>query len=488
MAKRNVCWGSALLVALLMLVPFTASAQQGSGIAGEVTDDTGGVMPGVTVEATSPALIERVRTAFSDGEGRYNIINLVPGTYSVTFTLPGFSTIVREGVVLTAGFTANIDAAMQVGGIEETITVTGASPLVDVQNTVAQTSVTTELLKSLPTGAGFTAQSLITLVPGVTGTADVGGSSGIYRGNGQSGGLFFHGKSDVSVQYDGMGTAAPTGTAIPYVLNKRFASETVLETGGGNAESEATLVMNLIPQEGGNQFSFGAFGTYTNDSLQSDNLTDELKAQGVTHTNEQLKFYNADITVGGPIKQDKVWFFAAGRAARNINTVPGVFFNAGQGTPHYVPDLDRPAYRTEWMRSGGGRITWQASQRNKIGVFTDFQTFFNRGRGNLPRQRRIGSNSTSRQRRCIRPPGPRRCPTGFWSKAACRTCGAGGPTRLRERRSLRQIRTTSAPLRRRPVFDTARGRATQMSPTSTASPSGPLCLTSPGPMRSRQGF
>ena len=376
--NRLTCFSSAVVVALVMLVASTASAQ---GIAGTVSDDTGGVLPGVTIEATSPALIEGVRTAFSDGEGRYNIINLVPGTYSVTFTLPGFSTIIREGVVLTAGFTANIDAAMQVGGIEETITVTGASPLVDVQNTVAQTSVTTELLKSLPTGAGFTAQSLITLVPGVTGTADVGGSSGIYRGNGQSGGLFFHGKSDVSVQYDGMGTAAPTGTAIPYVLNKRFASETVLETGGGNAESEATLVMNLIPQEGGNQFSFGAFGTYTNDTLQSDNLTDELKALGVTHTNEQLKFYNADITMGGPIAQDKVWFFAAARAARNINTVPGVFFNAGQGTPHYVPDLDRPAYRTEWMRSGGGRVTVQANQKNKLGFFTDFQTFFNRGRG-----------------------------------------------------------------------------------------------------------
>ena len=376
--NRLAFLSSAVLVTMLILAPSTASAQ---GIAGLVADDTGGVLPGVTVEASSPALIEGVRTAFSDGQGLYNIINLVPGTYSVTFTLPGFSTIIREGVVLTAGFTANIDAAMQVGGIEETITVTGASPLVDVQNTVAQTAVTTELLKTLPSGGGFAAQSLITLVPGVTGTADVGGSSGLYRSNGQSGGLFFHGKSDVSVQYDGMGTAAPTGTAIPYILNKRFASETVLETGGGNAQSNATLVMNMIPQEGANQFSFLTAGTYTNDSLQADNLTQELKDQGVTHTNEQLKFYNFDTTVGGPIAQDKVWFFAAVRAARNINTVPGVFFNAGQGTPFYVPDLDRPAYRTEWMRSGGGRITWQATPKNKISGFTDVQRFFDRGRG-----------------------------------------------------------------------------------------------------------
>ena len=252
MTRKRLACVSGVVLALLILVPLSASAQQGSGIAGEVTDDTGGVLPGVTVEATSPALIEGVRTAFSDGEGRYNIINLLPGTYSVTFTLPGFSTIIREGVVLTAGFTANIDAAMQVGGIEETITVTGASPLVDVQTTVAQSTVATELLETLPTGGSFLAQALITLVPGITGTADVGGSSGLYRSNGQSGGLFFHGKSDVTVLYDGMGTSSPYGTAIPYVMNTAFTSETVMETGGGNAQSNATLVMNMIPQEGGN--------------------------------------------------------------------------------------------------------------------------------------------------------------------------------------------------------------------------------------------
>ena len=376
--NRIAYFSGAVLVALLMLVPSIASAQ---AIAGSVADDTGGVLPGVTVEASSPALIEGVRTAFTDGEGLYNIINLVPGTYSVTFTLPGFSTIIREGVVLTAGFTATIDAAMQVGGIEETITVTGASPLVDVQTTVAQSSVTTELLKSLPTGGGFTAQSLITLVPGVTGTADVGGSSGIYRSNGQSGGLFFHGKSDVIVLYDGMGTSSPNGISIPYVLNSEFASETVMETGGGNSESNATMVMNLIPREGANNFSFRTAGTYTNDSLQSDNLTQELRDQGVEFTNDLLKFYNFDLTVGGPIAQDKVWFFAATRAARNKNLVPNVFFNNGIGTPFYVPDPTRKGFRTEWMRSGGGRVTWQASPRNKLSGFADFQSFFNRGRG-----------------------------------------------------------------------------------------------------------
>jgi len=367
----------------VLAVPAAAAAQQTSGIAGSVADDTGGVLPGVTVAATSPALIEGSRIAFTDGQGNYNVVNLVPGTYSVTFTLPGFATIIREGVVLTAGFTANIDAEMAVSGIEETITVTGASPLVDVQNTVAQQSLTTEQLETLPTGLKAVASSLIALVPGVTGTADVGGTSGLYRANGQSGALFFHGKSDAEMLFDGMGIADPNGVSIIYMVNTAFSSETVLETGGGNAESKATMVMNLIPQEGGNRFSGLLDARYSNDGLQADNLDQGLIDQGVTFTNEMLQFYNVDATLGGPIAQDKVWFYAAARAARNKNTVPGVFFNQAIGSPslEYVPDETRRAYRTEWMRSIGGRITWQASERNKIGVFADFQSFFNRGRG-----------------------------------------------------------------------------------------------------------
>ena len=197
--SRDALLVAPLLVAPLLLVPLAAPAQQASGIAGSVTDDTGGVLPGVTVEVASPALIEGSRVVFADNQGNYNVVNLIPGTYSVTFTLPGFATVIREGVVLTAGFTANIDAEMAVGGIEETITVTGASPLVDVQNTVAQQSLTTEQLETLPTGLKAVASSLIALVPGVTGTADVGGTSGLYRANGQSGALFFHGKSDVEM-------------------------------------------------------------------------------------------------------------------------------------------------------------------------------------------------------------------------------------------------------------------------------------------------
>src|SRR3982074_2656811 len=110
----------------LVCLPATAWAQAETGnIAGVVRDTTGAVMPGVTVEAASPALIERVRSVVSDGQGLYRIVNLRPGMVTVTFTLPGFGTVKREGIALTTGFTANVNAELKVGSLEETVTVTG---------------------------------------------------------------------------------------------------------------------------------------------------------------------------------------------------------------------------------------------------------------------------------------------------------------------------------------------------------------------------
>ena len=139
--------GFGMLVGALLFAP-TASAQNTGGIGGVVTDTSGGVLPGVTVEASSPALIEGVRVVFTDGEGRFNIIDLRTGTYDVSFTLPGFSVILREGISINAGVTANVSVELQVGALEETITVTGESPLVDVQNVRRQTAVTNEVLET----------------------------------------------------------------------------------------------------------------------------------------------------------------------------------------------------------------------------------------------------------------------------------------------------------------------------------------------------
>ena len=379
---KLVCLSIVVLVGVEGLVPVTAEAQQTSGITGEVLDDTGGVLPGVTVTAASPALIEQQRVAISDGQGRYTFIDLRPGTYSVTFNLPGFNTVIREGIELTAGFTATVNIELDVGGIEETITVTGASPVIDVQNVRQQTTITKDLFETLPSGSkGF--MSMARMIPGMSGPTDAGGASGLYSAN-SAHAATLHGKGSTKMSYDGMQTSNLAGTGhTSYVMNPSTAEETMVETGGISAESDASgLRINLIPKEGGNTFSGGTDFTFANQHMQSDNLTEELQARGLTATSRLLHIYDVNGTIGGPIKRDKVWFFLATRFSGNKNDAQaGVFFNKTQGTPFYTPDLDRPSFRKEWLQSQAARVTWQVSQTNKINGFVDIQQYETRGRG-----------------------------------------------------------------------------------------------------------
>src|SRR5713226_4417475 len=154
-----------MLVAIVAAL-VTATAGQAQTIAGTVRDATGAVMPGVTVEAASPALIEKVRSAASDGAGQYRIVNLSPGIYTVTFALAGFTSVKREGIELTGNFTATVNAEMRLGTLEETITVSGVTPLVDVQSVTKQTVFTRDVLDVLP--AARSIQGAAVLIPGVT--------------------------------------------------------------------------------------------------------------------------------------------------------------------------------------------------------------------------------------------------------------------------------------------------------------------------------
>jgi hypothetical protein len=355
-------------------LPHPAGAQQASGIAGIVRDSTGAVLPGVTVEASSPALIEKARTVVTDSEGRYNVVDLRPGSYAVTFALAGFNTVRREGVELTSGFTATVNADMPIGALEETVTVTAASPLVDVQNTRRQTVLSDELLATLPTGTQGVG-TIITVTPGVSGAVDVGGSAGAYRAMGTPQSVAFHGRVGMKVTYDGHNILNMAGDGnVSYIINSQTVEEMVLESGGISAESSSSgISTNGVPKEGGNRYSFSLTGLFTNDSLQSENLSDDLKARGMTTTDKTLHVYDTGMTAGGPISRDRLWFFGAIRAMGSKNVKGGVFYNETQGTPVYTPDLDRPADRREYNRFFAGRVTWQASARNKVNVFADLQ-------------------------------------------------------------------------------------------------------------------
>ena len=183
--------GARLATRLLFISMFCASvtniawAQSAvtGGITGLVRDTTGAVLPGVTVEASSPTLIEKVRSVVTDAEGRYNIIELRPGSYTVTFTLPGFSPVRREGIELTAGFTAPVNAELRVGSVEETVIVSTAAPVVDTQNVRTQNVLSPDVLDTLPTGRNLSGYVALTLGMSVAGAPDVGGITGELNGN-----------------------------------------------------------------------------------------------------------------------------------------------------------------------------------------------------------------------------------------------------------------------------------------------------------------
>jgi len=382
MARALVVGVTLGVVCLLLPTDVRAQATTASGIAGVVRDSSGGVLPGVTVDAASPALIEKVRTAVSDGEGRFNITDLRPGTYVVTFTLPGFSTFVRDGIVLSAGFTATVNADMRVGTVEETITVTGEAPLVDTQSARRQTVISHELLNVLPSSVK-NLNNLVTLTLGFKGNEGFDITGG-YTGQVGSAGPpatagpganvnAYHGKGGQKVNLDGMSIMHAQGNQ-GYNQNQELIQETVLSTSGITAETNADgITINLVPKEGGNIFSGNVHGLYSGEKLQGSNLSDALRARGLRTVTTVLEVFDVGATLGGPIVRDRLWFFGSYRQWGNDRGAAGKFYNLTQGTAFYTPDPNRPAYTHEWMESKAVRLTWMVTPRNKINLFGDHQ-------------------------------------------------------------------------------------------------------------------
>jgi carboxypeptidase family protein len=367
---------AASLMAML-LVPAAAHAQGSTGlgaIAGVVKDASGAVMPGVTAEAASPALIEKVRAAVTDAQGQYKIVELPPGVYTVTFSLAGFATLRREGVELTANFTAPVNVEMHVGQLEEMVTVAGASPLVDVQNVVQQKVLTRDLLDAVPTNKsllGFAAFVPAIIVP-IT-AQDVGGSKGEFSVR-----MTVHGgkPGDQRLLQDGMNynSLEPGGTGRGFFINPATASEFTLEQGAGNAEySGGGVNINLVPKSGGNRFEGYFFTSWTDHNLQANNLTPAIQAQGLTAVNGVNDIYDLNGAVGGPLRKDKLWFYSAHRHWGDTTRVAGVYLDATEGRPIYTPDLSHQALTIEHNQADNLRLTWQATPRNRVTLSEDYQ-------------------------------------------------------------------------------------------------------------------
>jgi hypothetical protein len=355
---------------VLLFVPVMSIAQTAvsGSIAGTVRDTTGAVLPGVTIEASSPALIEKVRVAVTDDSGQFKLVDLRPGTYSVTFSLAGFNVIKVEGIQLTSGFTATVNGDMKVGAIEETVTVTGASPVVDVQNVMQQKQISRDTLDALPTGK--TVQAFAALLPGAAMPAtsqDVGGNRGEIPGSN----FGIHGSraADMKILQDGMRTSSmeSTSSGRGIVYNTATVEEITLQTNGMSAESETGGVqLNYVPRTGSNQLKGYGVASYVNNAWQGNNVTDALRRRGLTKPTEIKRIYDYSGALGGPVKADQLWFFTAHRWWGSEQYFPNNYYNKTQSSWFYTPDLDRPAFSSDLNRDSSVRMTWAPTSKNKL--------------------------------------------------------------------------------------------------------------------------
>ena len=353
------------VVMVSLLIPSAAYAQ--AAITGVVKDASGGVLPGATVEAASPVLIEKIRTVITDASGQYRIVDLRPGTYSVTIKLQGFTTVKREGIELSGSFVATVNADLKVGSLEETITVTGESPIVDVQSTKSQQIIDRTTLAAIPSSRNI--NGIQAIIPGVTMSGDSGGINGSMQG----GAAAIHGgrANDSRIYADGINMGwAGTGGGGGQMPQVAAAQEIAMTISGGLGEAETSnLVFNAIPREGSNIFS-GQFNySGSNDTLQGSNYTQALKDAGLRAPFELIKVYDVSGMYGGRIKRDKLWFYLVYRQVGGERTVPGMFTNKNAGNPNsWFVDFDKSkqAFNNSLERQGTIRLTWQATPRNKF--------------------------------------------------------------------------------------------------------------------------
>jgi hypothetical protein len=349
-----------LLVLAVLIVPLAALAaagQDAAGIIGQVTDESGGVLPGVTVTATGPALQVPEVTAVTDERGEYRLTPLPIGTFEVVYSLSGFQVIRREGLRLTVGFVAKVDVVLKVGALEESVTVSGAAPVVDVTSAASSTHMTEETLELTPTGrVGFTA--VLAQAPGVRGTLDIGGSSGgspTFRAFGQTG--------DSWQMLEGVITKSPKNSESGNYFDFASIEEAQVQTVGSSAEVPTKgIMLATVVKSGGNDFHGSAWWQQNSQALQSNNIDAALVSQGVTAGGNLEERYMVNGDLGGHLVRDKLWFYVGGTANRNKTDVLGA-------TPQ--PD-GSPAVQDQLYEYLNGKLSYQMSKANRFIGFEQY--------------------------------------------------------------------------------------------------------------------
>jgi len=356
--------GRNALVLAFILVPRLMFAQ--ASITGTIKDPSGAVLPGVTVEAASDVLIERVRSVISDNGGQYRIVDLRPGTYTVTVSLPGFATIKRDGIELIGSVTLTIPFELKVGELQETVTVTGASPVVDVQNTRRETVITADVIQSLPATRAY--GSLLNAMPGVT--VDNNGLAATptmtffsaHGGRTNEGRMSINGLT-VAAAFNGGGVSSLTYDTT------NVEEVSVLVSGGLGENETGGPTMNLVPKSGGNRFSGQAFFNTAGDWSRGDNIDDALRQVGITKGPGIKSSYDASGSLGGPIKRDRLWFFGSYRSYSTTTGVSGIGANKYAGDPShwdYLRDDSLEPRLIQGRKIWSARGTAQVTPKNRV--------------------------------------------------------------------------------------------------------------------------
>jgi hypothetical protein len=354
MRKARFAYSTLFVLAGLFL-PSIAMAQ--STISGVVRDTSGAVIPNAKVEVSSEVLIERSRSVITNGEGRYAIIDLRPGTYIVTTSMQGFVTV-KQSIEVPANVSVPVDAEMKAGSVGEVVTVEARVATVDVENAAHPTTLTRSEMDDLPTGRYM--QSINSYVPGAhLNLPDIGGSQQIEQNY-----ISVHGNGSAHDSYylDGMkvNTTYADGQIQQYIDNGAI-QETTSQASNVTAEvSGGGMFTNLVPRDGGNQFHFSLFagGSGGSNFWQGNNLDKNLVARGLSGQDKTVKIEDTDGAFGGPIKKDKLWFTLTGR--RQVT-----FTQAGASV---YPD-GKPGIQDGYLYNGTFRLTYQLNQKNKFAAF-----------------------------------------------------------------------------------------------------------------------